>query len=136
MPQALLTLLIQNRVKARNPKKMEDLKKITIEEWNKIPLSNIRNRFAHWRKKIAKIFELNGATLKNYHINEIKNEENEENEEDDEENEEDDKENENKLLKVVYDEKGIQKKKKKEIKLMRLKVKIKKMKISKEEKNY
>ena len=92
---------------------MEDLKKITIEEWNKIPLSNIRRRFAHWRKRCAKIIELSGSTLKECHINEIKNDEkNKENKE----NEEDDKENEDKLkLKVVYDENRIQKKKKKKL---------------------
>ncbi len=42
---------LKNRVKARNPKKNRRFKKITIEEWNKIPLSNIRNRFCILEKK-------------------------------------------------------------------------------------
>ena len=34
---------LKKRVKSRNPKKPEELKIITIEEWNKIPIDYVKN---------------------------------------------------------------------------------------------
>ena len=129
---------LKKNIMARNPKTKEDLKKYAIEEWNKIPLENIQNRFKHWRAKCQKIIDLEGNPLKDIHLKEIK-EEYEENEENEEENEDDDenyKDDDELKLKIVYDEKEMMKKKKKEIKLIKLKINLKRNEKKRKEKQY
>ena len=48
----------KRKVKSRNPKNLEELKEITIEEWNKIPKDYIKNLFNNFIKRCKKIIEL------------------------------------------------------------------------------
>ena len=49
---------LKRKVKSRNPKNLEELKEITIEEWNKIPKDYIKNLFNNFIKRCKKIIEL------------------------------------------------------------------------------
>ena len=54
---------LKKRVKSRYPKNPEELKIITIEEWNKIPIDYVKKLFINFRKRCEKIIELNGGRL-------------------------------------------------------------------------
>ena len=104
---------------------MNELKEITIEEWNQIPKHYIKNLFTNFIKRCKKIIELNGARLEPEHLRDIRKEmaqEEEENEEkiDEEKDNENDKRP-NLKLKLVYSQKELIKKAKKEIALIRKK---------------
>ena len=62
---------LKKKIKDRAPKTKEDLKKFAIEEWNKIPLKNIKKRFNNWRKRCKKIIEIKGNRLYKIHLKEI-----------------------------------------------------------------
>ena len=64
----------KKRVKKRNPGTIEDLKKITLEEWNKISPKIVRRYCLHFLKRIKKIIEINGNRLEPFHLNQIKKE--------------------------------------------------------------
>ena len=68
---------------------MDDLKKITIEEWDKIPKSKIDKCGKSYVKRLKKVIELNGERLEPFHLKEIEKEL----EEDSNKNEEDEKKN-------------------------------------------
>ena len=65
---------LKKRVKSRNPKNPEELKIITIEEWNKIPIDYVKKLFINFRKRCEKIIELNGGRLEPEHLREIRKE--------------------------------------------------------------
>ena len=62
------------RVKSRNPKNLDELKKITIEEWNNIPKSFIQKLFRNFIKRCNKIIELKGGKLELVHLKQIRKE--------------------------------------------------------------
>ena len=49
-------------------------KKISIDEWNKIPKSFIQNLFKNFIKRCKKIIELNGGRLEPVHLKQIRKE--------------------------------------------------------------
>ena len=65
---------IKPRIKKRNPENLDDLKKITIEEWNTIPKSLINKCGKSYVKRLKKIIELNGERLEPFHLKEIEKE--------------------------------------------------------------
>ena len=66
---------IKPRIKARNPKNIEELKRYAVEEWNKIPSKIIKKCGSNYIKRIKKIIEIKGERLEQYHLNQIKREE-------------------------------------------------------------
>ena len=73
---------LKKRVKSRYPKNPEELKIITIEEWNKIPIDYVKKLFINFRKRCEKIIELNGGRLEPEHLREIRKEMEKEEEDD------------------------------------------------------
>ena len=65
---------LKRRVKDRNPKNLDELKIITIEEWNKIPKKFIQKLFKNFIKRCQKIIELKGGRLEPVHLNQIRKE--------------------------------------------------------------
>ena len=59
-PIETLWVEMKKRVKERRAKDLDELKQITIEEWNKIPKSFIKKLFKNFIKRCKKIIELNG----------------------------------------------------------------------------
>ena len=55
--------IIKPRIKRREPKTVEELKKFTAEEWYSIPKSIIQNLIMGYLSRINKIVELNGERL-------------------------------------------------------------------------
>ena len=51
---------LKKRVKERRAKDFDDLKQITIEEWNKIQKSFIKKLFKNFIERCKKILKLNG----------------------------------------------------------------------------
>ena len=130
---------LKKRVKSRNPKNLNELKEITIEEWNQIPKHYIKNLFTNFIKRCKKIIELNGARLEPEHLRDIRKEMTQEEENEEKIDEEKDNENDkrpNLKLKLVYSQKELIKKAKKEIALIRKKIKAKKKELSKTNKVY
>ena len=120
---------LKKRVKSRNPKNAEELKEITIEEWNKIPKEYIKKLFNNFKKRCQKIIELEGGRLEPEHLREIRNEEKEEESKKETDNYEkvDEEELKQKLkLKLVYSKPELIKKAKKEISFLKKKIKAKK----------
>ena len=50
------------------------MKKITLEEWNKISPRLVRRYCLNFLKRIKKIIEINGNRLEPFHLNQIKKE--------------------------------------------------------------
>ena len=127
---------LKKKVKERRAKNLDELKQITIEEWNKIPQSFIKNLFKNFIKRCKKIIELNGGRLEPVHLQQIRKEA--EKETKDEEECEDDKNNETKnlKLKIVYNKNELIQKAKKEIAFIRKKIKEKKRELRKAKKEY
>ena len=125
---------------------MDELKKITIEEWNKIPIKFIQKLFKNFIKRCKKIIELKGGRLEPVHLNQIRKEmEKEENEEKekeinqeekDEKEEDGQREKKNIKLKIVFSKKELIKKAKKEISFIRKKIKEKKKELRRAKKVY
>ena len=65
---------IKKKVKSRNPKNLEKLKEIAIEEWNQIHKDYFKNLFTNFIKRCKKIIELNGARLEPEHLRDIRKE--------------------------------------------------------------
>ena len=65
---------LKKRVKSRNPKNLNELKQITIEEWNNIPKSFIQKLFRNFIKRCNKIIELKGGRLEPVHLKQIRKE--------------------------------------------------------------
>ena len=113
---------LKKRVKSRNPKNAEELKEITIEEWNKIPKEYIKKLFNNFKKRCQKIIELEGGRLEPEHLREIRNEEKEEESKKETDNYEkvDEEELKQKLkLKLVKSKPELIKKAKKEISFLK-----------------
>ena len=130
---------LKKRVKSRNPKNAEELKEITIEEWNKIPKEYIKKLFNNFRKRCQKIIELEDGRLEPEHLREIRNEEKEEESKKETDNYEkvDEEELKQKLkLKLVYSKPELIKKAKKEISFLKKKIKAKKKELRKVKKEY
>ena len=124
-PIETLWATLKKRVKKRDPKTIEDLKTITLQEWNRISPKLVRRFCLNFVKRIKKIIEINGSRLEPFHLNQIKKEINdeigEEKEEDEDENDFEGKNKEkNELkkdlkLKPIYNNEELLKMKKKEI---------------------
>ena len=69
---------IKPRIKKRNPQDLDDLKKITIDEWYKIPKELIKKCGRSYTKRLEKIIELRGERLEPFHLKEIEEELNDE----------------------------------------------------------
>ena len=50
---------------------MEELKKFTIEEWNKIPEELPQKLVKNYLKRVKKVIEIKGNRLEPFHLNEI-----------------------------------------------------------------
>ena len=122
---------LKPKIKKRNPKNLEELKKFTLEEWNSIPNKLIKKCGMGYIKRLKKIIEIKGERLEPYHLNIIQKELNQEFHEKEDEPEQ----NEQKTLpmKIIYNDKvGILKKK--EIAQLRKKIKDVKEKYKEEKK--
>ena len=60
--------LKKKRVKSKNPKNLDELRQISIEEWNKIRKDFIKNLFRNFIKRCKKIIELKGGQLEPAHL--------------------------------------------------------------------
>ena len=108
---------------------MEELKEITIEEWNQIPKDYIKSLFTNFIKRCKKIIELKGARIEPEHLRDIRQEmaKEEYNEEKiDEIKTNDEEERQNLKMKLVFSKNELIKKAKKEIALIKKKIKDKK----------
>ena len=119
---------IKPRIKRRNPKTYDELKKFTLEEWNLIPTSMIKNCGLSYQKRLEKVIELKGERLEPYHLEEIKKEMKEEKQKMEEEDDDDEEEEKKDLkMKVVFNDKRLSELREKEIRrLKRLKKDLKK----------
>ena len=131
---------IKKKVKERRAKNLDELKLITIEEWNKIPKSFIQKLFKNFIKRCKKFKELNGGRLEPVHLKqirkEVKDEEKEVKEEKEEKEDFEDGESKKSKLKMIYNKNELIQKAKKEIALIRKKIKEKKREIRKNLKEY
>ena len=108
---------------------MEELKEITIEEWNQIPKDYNKSLFTDFIKRCKKIIELKGARIEPEHLRDIRQEmaKEEYNEEKIDEIKTNDKEERQNLkMKLVFSKNELIKKAKKEIALIKKKIKDKK----------
>ena len=63
------------KIKKRDPKNLNELKKFTIEEeWNSIPQRLIKICGNNYLRRIKKVIEINGERLEPYHLNQIRKE--------------------------------------------------------------
>ena len=65
---------MKNRVKERRAKNLDELKLITIEEWNKITKSFILKLFKNFIKQCKKIIKLNRERLEPIYLKQIRKE--------------------------------------------------------------
>ena len=65
---------IKPRIKKRNPKTLDELKKFTLEEWNNIPKKIIEKTGTNYERRLKKVIEIKGERLKDFHLREIKKE--------------------------------------------------------------
>ena len=113
--------IIKPRIKKRNPKNLEDLKKYALEEWSKVKKSSIERAHLEFIERVKKIIEINGSQLDPFHINQIKKEmrkkygEEENLEKEYKEEKQEIEQNKDMKLKVVYNDKYLQQKRKKEL---------------------
>ena len=56
------------------PKDLDELKKFTIEEWNKIPEDYPKKLVNNYLKRIKKVIEIKGNRLEPFHLNNIRKE--------------------------------------------------------------
>ena len=105
---------LKPKIKKRNPKNLEELKKYTLEEWNSIPNRIILKCVEGYIKKLKKIIELGGERLEPYHLNLIQKELNDKQEELDEEHEQTEKKN--LSMRIIYNDKTLGMLKKKKLK--------------------
>ena len=56
----------------REPKNLEELKQIAIEEWRLIPKERIKNCGLNFIRRIKKIIEIGGGRLEEFHLREIR----------------------------------------------------------------
>ena len=58
-----LWAIIKPRVKRREPKSIEELKRFLNEEWNSIPIEMVQNLCKGYLEKVKKILDLNGGKI-------------------------------------------------------------------------
>ena len=73
-PIETLWALLKKNVKKRMPKDLDELKKFTIEEWNKIPEDYPKKLVNNYLKRIKKVIEIKGNRLEPFHLNNIRKE--------------------------------------------------------------
>jgi len=66
-----LWAIIKPRIKRKNPKTIDELKKYITEEWNSIPKSIIENLCKNYIKRVKKVIELDGARLEPEHLKKL-----------------------------------------------------------------
>ena len=121
-PIEYLWAYIKPKIKRRNPQTIEELKKVTLEEWNAIPKKLIDNCEKNYKKRLEKVIEMEGERLEPVHLLEIKKELNDE--EDNEDNMEKEEQNTEKLkMKMTYNDQKLNFLRKKEIKDLKKKIK-------------
>ena len=108
---------LKKRVKSKNPKNLDELRQISIEEWNKIPKDFIQKLFRNFIKRCKKIIELKGGRLEPAHLRQIRQEANEEENNDEEQMINEDKNTETKRLKLkmIFNEEELKKKQEKKL---------------------
>ena len=125
---------LKKRIKDRRPKNLDELRQISIEEWNKIPQNFIQKLFKNFLKRCKKIIESKGGRLEPVHLRQIRKEMKEENNNEEEiMNEEKNEENKTLKLKIVFHEEELIRKAKKEIAFIRKKIKAKRKELGKKE---
>ena len=72
-----LWAILKNRVKRRNPKNLEELKKFMFEEWYSVPQSLTKKLTDNYLKRVKLIKQLGGASLETEHLKKIKHKEGE-----------------------------------------------------------
>ena len=118
---------LKPKIKKRDPKTLNDLKRITIEEWNNIPKKIIEKCGENYINRLKKVIEINGERLEPFHLREIEKS----NKTQEIENEKEPQLlNDNLKIKVVYNDQSLNALRKKQI--LRLK---KEIKITKKEAN-
>ena len=65
--------IINPRVHRREPKKIEQLKKYLLEEWNTISNDMIKNLYHSYLERIKKVYELNGERIEQEYFKKKKN---------------------------------------------------------------
>ena len=114
---------------------IEELKKVTLEEWKAIPKKIIENCGKNYKKRLEKVIEIEGERLEPVHLQEIKKELNDE--EDNEDNMEKEEQNTEKLkMKMTYNDKKLNFLRKKEIKDLKKKIKAIKRETRKKQRKY
>ena len=126
---------LKPKIKKRNPKNVEELKKIAVEEWNSIPIKIIRKCGLGFIKRLEKIVELNGERLEPYHINQIEKELQKEYP-DDEDNEVEENPKKKLAMRIIYNDRRLGILKKKEIAKARKKIKEINAKYKKDRKEF
>ena len=66
---------IKPRIKKRNPKTLDELKKYTLEDWNNIPKKIVEKTGLNYIRRLKKVIEIKGERLEDFLIKEIRNEE-------------------------------------------------------------
>ena len=59
------------KIKKRDPKTLNELKRITIEEWNNITKKIIEKCGENYLNRLKKVIEINGKRLEPFHLREI-----------------------------------------------------------------
>ena len=116
-PIETLWAFLKKRVKKRIPKNLEELRKFTIEEWNKIPEELPKKLVKNYLKRVKKVIEIKGNRLEPFHLDEIRKEEEKENEEEKQIKNEKEQINKKRILKMnkIYNDKNLNKIRNKEI---------------------
>ena len=104
--------IIKPRVKRRDPENIEQLKQYLMEEWNSVPKEMIQNLCIGWIVRIKKVYQLKGKRLEPEYLKKKEHKYNWE------------KPDELPSRRVVYDDKNLKINKRKEIKLLKRKIKI------------
>ena len=97
---------LKPKIKKRNPKNLEELKKFTLKEWNSSPDRMIKQCGEGYIKRLKKIIEIKGERLEPYHLNLIQKELNQEPEEQEEKQEQNEKRN--LPMKIIYNDKRLE----------------------------
>ena len=67
-PIEYLWAYIKPKIKRRNPQTIEELKKVTLEEWNAIPKKLIDNCEKNYKKRLEKVIRIEGERLEPVHL--------------------------------------------------------------------
>lgn len=60
--------LIKPRIKRKEPQSLDELKRVTLEEWNSIPTTIVENLTKGYINRVKKVIELKGERLESEYI--------------------------------------------------------------------